>query len=101
MKTVFYCLFLIFILSGCAVGPLAIHETARTVGKSNHELVAGYGIAGYVFKWNIGLSENWDIGLHWESLSIGLRAKYAFLQNSEKGWSLATAAGTGAFGYRF
>ena len=81
-------------LSGCAFGPLVSHETARTVGNSNHELIGGYGMAGFVFKWNYGLTENLDLGLHLESLNIGLRAKYAFI-NSNDGWSLATAFGTG------
>lgn len=81
-------------LSGCAIGPLVSHETARTVGKSNHELIGGYGQAGYAFKWNYGVAENWDIGLHLESLSWGIRTKYAFL-NSTTGWSVATALGTG------
>lgn len=34
---------------------------------------------------------------HWESLSIGIRSKYAFVNNSE-GWSFAAALGTGASG---
>lgn len=85
---------LVTFLTGCAVGPLVGHETARTVGRSNHELIAGYGQAGYVFKWNIGLNENLDLGFQWESLSLGARLKYAFI-NSEQGWSLATALGTG------
>lgn len=81
-------------LSGCAVGPLVSHETARTVGNSNHELIGGYGSAGYAVKWNYGLTENLDIGLHWETLSVGLRAKYAFI-NNKTGWSLAGALGSG------
>lgn len=80
---------------GCAIGPLVSHETARTVGDSNHELVGGYGHAGILFKWNYGLSENWDLGFHLESLSMGVRTKYAFINNSS-GWSAATAFGTGA-----
>lgn len=88
------CLLLSAFLPGCAVGPLVSHETARTVGKSNHEFIGGYGQAGYVLKWNFGLAENLDLGLHWETLSIGVRAKYAFI-NSESGWSLASALGTG------
>jgi hypothetical protein len=87
-------LFIIF-LSGCAVGPLVSHETARTVGNSNHEFVGGYGQAGYVLKWNYGLTENLDLGLHWESLSIGIRAKYSFINNTS-GWSIASAIGTGS-----
>lgn len=94
-----YLLFLYIVavatFSGCAVGPLVSHETARTVGDSNHELIGGYGQAGYVIKWDYGLAENLDLGLHWESLSIGLRLKYAFI-NKKDGWSLATALGTGA-----
>lgn len=87
--------FVFVFLSGCAVGPLVSHETARTVGDSNHELIGGYGQAGYVFKWNYGLTENLDLGLHWESLSIGIRAKYAFI-NNKAGWSMASAFGNGA-----
>lgn len=90
----FFYLVAVTTLSGCAVGPLVSHETARTVGDSNSELIGGYGQAGYVFKWNYGLTENLDFGLHWESLSIGLRAKYAFI-NNDNGWSFASALGTG------
>ena len=82
-------------MAGCAVGPLVSHETARTVGHSNHEIVGGYGQAGYAFKWNYGITEDLDIGLHWESLSIGARIKYAFL-NTKDSWSLAAALGTGS-----
>lgn len=81
-------------LPGCAVGPLVSHETARTVGNSHHEVIGGYGMAGRVLKWNYGLTENLDLGFHLESLSIGIRAKYSFLNRNE-GWSLATALGTG------
>ena len=82
-------------LSGCALGPLVNHETARSVGNSNHELMVGAGQAGWVGKWNYGLTENLDLGLHYESLSLGVRAKYAFL-NSNNGWSIAGALGTGS-----
>lgn len=88
-----FLLFSVF-LSGCAIGPLVSHETARTVGNSNHELIGGYGQAGHILKWNYGLTENLDLGLHWESLSIGVRAKYAFI-NNKSGLSLASALGTG------
>ncbi len=84
-----------FLLSGCAIGPLVSHETARTVGKSNHELIGGYGSAGYVLKWNVGLTENLDFGVHWEFLSIGIRAKYALVNGNNNGLSLAIAGGIG------
>jgi hypothetical protein len=95
MKRFLFYAVVVATLSGCAVGPLVSHETARTVGNSNHELIGGYGMAGYVVKWNYGLTKNLDLGLHWESLSIGLRAKYAFINNRE-GWSFATALGAGS-----
>lgn len=92
--SVFSVLATVIFVSGCAVGPLVSHETARTVGDNSHELLAGYGQAGYVAKWNYGITENLDVGLHWEMLSLGLRAKYAWL-NASSGWSLATAIGAG------
>ena len=90
----FICVVAVVTFSGCAFGPLVSHETARTVGNSNHELIGGYGMAGLIFKWNYGLTENLDLGLHSESLSLGIRAKYAFI-NRTVGWSFATAFGTG------
>lgn len=95
-KSLFLLLVMSVFLMGCAVGPLVSHEPARTVGDGHHDLTAGYGVAGYVLKWNYGVSENFDIGLHWESLSIGLRTKYAFINNQSGGVSLAAALGTGA-----
>lgn len=87
---------MLFILNSCAIGPLVQHETARTVGKSSHELIAGYGTAGHALKWNYGLGKNFDLGIHWESLSIGLRAKYAFMQSQDKGLAIASVLGTGS-----
>lgn len=84
----------VFLLSGCALGPLANHETARSVGNSKHELIVGAGQSGWVGKWNYGLTEDLDLGIHYESLSLGVRAKYSFL-NSNNGWSIAGALGTG------
>lgn len=94
MKRIVLTACLIF-LSGCAIGPIVSHETARTVGDSNHELAGGYGMAGLAFKWNYGLTENLDLGFHYESLSMGVRAKYAFI-NNPTGWSLASALGAGS-----
>ncbi|MFA7614086.1 MAG: hypothetical protein WCY48_07595 [Candidatus Caldatribacteriota bacterium] len=84
----------LLLLTGCAVGPLVSHETARSVGDNNHEFVGSYGEAGVAFKWNYGLLEDLDIGIQWESLSSGLRAKYSFLNFSE-GYSMAIAGGAG------
>jgi hypothetical protein len=83
------------LLSGCAFGPLVVHETARTVGASNNELIAGYANAGYVLKWNVGLAEDTDLGFQLESLSLGVRIKHAFINSPKSGFSLAGAAGIG------
>lgn len=95
MKNLKPLLFLLFLnLSACAIGPLVGHETARTVGDGKTELVAGYGNPGTVLKLNRGISENFDLGVQVESLSMGVRGKYAFI-NANQGWSLAGALGYG------
>jgi hypothetical protein len=80
---------------GC-VGPLVSHETARTVGDGNSELVGGYGSAGLVLNYDYGVNKNFDVGVHYESLSFGLKAKYAFVNQPEAGWSWAVSGGLGA-----
>lgn len=80
---------------GCALGPLTSHETARSVGRFNSEISGSYGTAIYGLKWNFGITENWDIGAQYETLSFGYRTKYSFV-NSPTGWSFAGALGTGA-----
>lgn len=82
--------------SACAFGPLYNQETGRTVGKRNVEITGGYGVAGYVLKWNAGILDDFDIGLQLESLSVGLRAKYAFIHAREHGFSAAAALGIGS-----
>lgn len=84
------------LLTSCAMGPLAGHETARSVGDGRHELVGAYGTSSYAAKWNYGLSQNFDIGLHIESLSVGGRLKYALLNPRDGGFALAFAAGAGS-----
>lgn len=96
MKQILLSFLSILFLAGCAVGPLVSHETARTVGHTKHELVSGWGQPGVVLKWNYGISENWDFGVHIETLSVGIRTKYAFINNHSHGWSLATALGVGS-----
>lgn len=83
-------------LSGCAVGPLVLHETARSVGDNASEFVAGYGQAGYMLKWNYGVTQNFDFGIHWESLSFGVRGKYSFINGRSGGLSAAAAIGAGS-----
>jgi hypothetical protein len=81
-------------LTGC-VGPLVLHETARTVGDGNSELIGGGGNGGFVFKYNYGLFDRLDVGVQWESLSLGIRAKLGIINPHGPGWSWAIAAGIG------
>ncbi|MBX3020183.1 MAG: hypothetical protein KF799_00780 [Bdellovibrionales bacterium] len=81
-------------LSACAVGPLVSQETARTVGDDKNEWLGGFGQAGYVIKYTRGIGKDFDFGVQWESLSLGIRFKYAFI-NQESGLSLAGALGAG------
>jgi hypothetical protein len=82
-------------LSNCAVGPFVAHETARTVGKNGNEFTAGYGQGGYVFNWATGATDRLDLGVHWESYSLGARIKYGIVSNPEAGFALAVAGGIG------
>ncbi len=56
-------------------------------------------MAGLLLKANFGIFEDLDFGIHYESLSIGVRAKYAWINSQEQGWSVSTAAGVGRGGY--
>lgn len=85
-----------FLLSACAIGPLVGGETARTVGDGKHELVVGGGQQPYSLKWNHGFSKDFDLGLQIESVSMGVRAKYALTQQASSGLSLALALGAGS-----
>ena len=52
-------------------------------------------MAGYLLKANYGVFEDFDIGIHYESLNIGVRAKYGWINSQVEGWSLSTAIGAG------
>jgi hypothetical protein len=87
---------LFLFLCSCAIGPLTSHETARTQGQGNYELAGGYGTSGYVLKWNYGIVDHFDVGVQLESLSMGVRIKYAFIEAKEQGFSMAGALGAGS-----
>jgi hypothetical protein len=91
-------IFLIFtlaLISGC-VGPLHMQEPARTVGKHNHVMQAGYGSVGYNFKYTFGLTEDLDLSAQSEVFALaGVRTKYAFINNQDVGFSMASALGYG------
>jgi len=84
-----------FFLTTSCIPPLASHETARTLGSGNQEIQGGLGVYGHVLKWNFGLTQDLDVGIQWETFNLGLRAKYAFIHNAQRGFSLATAVGGG------
>lgn len=83
------------ITSGC-VGPLVVHETARSVGRHNSEIVFGAGQTGGVLKYSFGLTESVDLGFQLETQAIGVRLKYAILNQRENGLSIALAGGLGS-----
>jgi len=92
---------LVLALQGCAVAPLSNHITARTNGKGGSLLSAGSTIgsedSGWVpsLKYSIGLAENFDLGFQYEVVEYGIWGKYAFINNSGEGFSLAAIGGTG------
>ncbi len=83
------------LLAGCATGPWIGHETGRSLGKSHTSYMLGAGQTGYVFKANLGVSENTDVGLQAEAFSTGVFAKYSFINNKESGGSVAIIGGAG------
>ena len=89
------CLVGVFFLFASCISPLASHETARTLGEGNQEVIGGLGVFGHVLKWNMGITEDLDVGVQWETFNLGLRAKYAFINSKQSGFSLATALGGG------
>lgn len=89
-------LLLSLLFSACAFGPFTTHETARTLGKGNHEFAGGYGQTSYVLKWNTGITDRIDFGVHWEALSIGIRGKFGIIQGGQDQFSLAAALGVGS-----
>jgi len=89
------CIFLgSFIVSGCAVGPMTSHETARTVGKGKFEGLGGLGQSGYFAKGHFGVTRRLDLGLELETLTFGARAKGTIFRQ-KNGWSVASAFGFG------
>lgn len=85
----------LLLLQSCAIGPLYHHESARTLGSGRHDVTVGAGKAGYTFKWNAGLLNFLDLGMHLESFSAGLKAKLGIINNQE-GFALSTGFGVGA-----
>jgi len=90
---------LALLASGCRA-PLSNSFTARSLGKGKIGLDAGVlnvgDALGPVVKVAIGLSSDLDLGIQIESLGIGVFGKYSFVNNKERGFSLAGVLGVGA-----
>ena len=102
LSTIFLC--------SCAIFPINSHYTARTVGQDNWEFEVGTAtnfdnnvvdvsnlLSAYISATK-GLSQSFDLryslGVQsWEAAGLQLSGKYAFLNNSGQGPSLALAAG--------
>jgi len=96
-------LFLVFsllVLSGC-VAPLSSNFTGRSLGKGKIGLDAAAVHLGEeawcpATKLAYGMTSNLDIGLQFELFTIGLFAKYSFINTIENGFSSAALFSLGA-----
>ena len=89
------------VLTCSCLAPLSSNFTGRSLGQGKVGLEGGAIAAGSalpVLKLSIGLSRNFDLGLQYDSFSLGLFGKYSFINNQESGFSLAGVAGGGATG---
>ena len=83
-----------FSFVGC-VGPLLNHETGRSLGKGKQSIKLLAGTEGiWGIDWDIGLTEDFDVGIQYEALSLGLDAKYSLI-NNKTGIALAAMTGIG------
>ena len=89
---------LAFFAPGC-LAPLSSSFTGRSAGGGKVELDGGMvSVGGLIpaFKCAAGLSSKFDLGVQFESASIGGFAKCSIVNNQEHGFSLAGVAGGGA-----
>jgi hypothetical protein len=94
---------LALLASGC-LAPLSNNFTARSLGTGKIGLDGGMlvfvrqegSVALPAFTVAVGLSSGFDLGVQMESASIGVFGKYSFINNKERGFSLAGVLGAGA-----
>lgn len=95
LKKSLLCLILlvsILLATGCALAPLSSSFEGRSIGKGKVGLdVGGIPIGGLypTFKLTYGLASKMDIGLQYESFSMGFFGKYSFINRPYQGFSLA------------
>ena len=88
----------------CCLAPLSNSFTARSLGKGKIGLDGGMlalvrqedSVVLPAFAVAIGLSSDFDLGVQIESASIGVLGKCSFIDNKERGFSLAGVLGAGA-----
>lgn len=94
-KAIFILLASLILFTGC-VGPLLNHGTGRSLGSGNHNAKVIAALEGYYgFQYDYGFSDNFDLGVQYEVLSIGLNSKYSFI-NQSSGFSFAGTLGIGS-----
>jgi len=94
---------LALLASGC-LAPLSNSFTARSLGTGkiglDGEMLAVVrqedSVVLPAFTIAIGLSSDFDLGVQIESASMGVFGKYSFINNKERGFSLAGVLGAGA-----
>jgi hypothetical protein len=94
---------LALVASGC-LAPLSNNFTARSLGTGKIEFDGGMvALVGQedsvllpAFTIAVGLSSDFDLGVQLESASMGVFGKYSFINNIERGFSLAGVLGAGA-----
>jgi len=94
---------LALLTSGC-LAPLSNSFTARSLGKGKKGVGGGMlvlvrqedSVVLPAFAVAVGLSSDLDFGLQMESASLGVFGKYSFINNNERGFSLAGVLGAGA-----
>lgn len=83
------------LITGC-VGPLLNMETGHTLGAGKQSFRVSSTTNGYYgLNYAYGLFKDFDLSFNLEAASLGLAAKYSFL-NQESGFSYATQLGTGS-----
>lgn len=86
----------IILLGGCSVAPVNTSNTARSLGKDKNNVRFSLPVPGVEYE--RGLKESWDtgVGLEYQLEPVfNLYTKYAFINNAEKGPSLAGLLGAG------
>jgi hypothetical protein len=86
------------VLACSCLAPLSNSFTGRSLGQGKVGLEGGAIAAGSalpVFKFSYGVTRDLDLGLQYDSFSIGLFGKYSIINNQESGFSLAGVAGGG------